>query len=103
MKGNKYGQIDTYNIVRQIKIVLKRKFRQQFIYWSNCYLSYTIYHLEALIDLDRQLTEGERDNEVFQEKITRLETENREAVNRVDKIQVIILAQSIKQRLNSQA
>ena len=61
------------------------------IYWSNCYLSNTIYLLEALIDLDRQLTEGERDNEVFQEKITRLETENREAVNRVDKIQVIIL------------
>ncbi len=41
-----------------------------------------------MFELDRQLTEAERENELLQEKINCLETDNREASAKVDNVQV---------------
>ena len=41
-----------------------------------------------MFELDRQLTEAERENEILQEKINRLEADNREASAKVDNVQV---------------
>ena len=41
-----------------------------------------------MIELDRQLTEAERENDILQDKINRLEADNREASAKVDNVQV---------------